>query len=247
MTRPITKLVTIFSLAIVTLFASQAKADEYDHIDRYAVKIQNKARVLLNETVHYRHTAQYGHLVASTNELYRLATHIHDVTHFEGNLAHLRSDLRELDREFHALEGLFDRIEHSAAYGRGHIHGNTAHVKRLLNSIEDSIHHIQDDVDSLIRRVTCDRAVVVTRPVYAPSRPVYVPTRPVYVPTRPAVNIDFNRHGHGGIHGRQYGGRGNDFGHGRGNDFGHGRGHSSYGNGIGFSIGGGSSQIQFRF
>ncbi|MDG1875691.1 MAG: hypothetical protein P8J27_17400 [Mariniblastus sp.] len=225
MHRPLTKLVTLFSLALVTLVASQAKADEYDHIDRYAKKIQSKARVLLRETVHYRHTSQYGRLVACTNELYRLATHIHDVTHFEGNLIHLRSDLRDLDREFHDLERLFDRIEQTAAYGYGHIHGNTSHVKRLLNSIEDSIHHIQDDVDSLLRRVTCDRPVVVNRPVY--------------VPVRPVVNVGYDRPCHYQNQGRPYGGHG----YSRGASYGY-RNHSSS---IGFSIGGGSSKIHFRF
>lgn len=274
MTRPtITKLVSLLTLAIVGLVSAQANADQYDHIDRYALKIQNKTRILLSETVHYRHTPQYSQLVACTNELNRLATHIHDVTHFEGNLTHLRSDLRELDHEFHALEDLFDRVEVGASRGYGHIYGRTAHVKDLLNSIEDCIHHIQDDVDILARasaRVIVTQPVVVSRPIVVnrpiavtrsscPTQSVFAPSRtirtsPVYVPTpRPSVNFTFSTRGNGN---RGYGGYGNA-GHGNSRGNGYSRGNSGRGGhshggrdanrGSGITIGGGSSQIRIRF
>ena len=150
MTRSIIKLTTIFTLAIGALFASQASADVYDRIDRYAVKIERKTQALLTETVHYRHTPQYRQLVQCTQELSRLAIHIHDVTHFEGNLLRLRADLRGLETEFKLLESLFDQIEYSASHGYGKIKGNTAHVKSLLNSIERSICDISDCVETLV-------------------------------------------------------------------------------------------------
>ena len=92
------------------------------------------------------------------------------MTHFEGRLAHLESDLRELDRKFHHLESVFDRVEHNARFsGGGHIHGNTAHVKRLLESIEDSIHHMRSDVADLRRRTSFHR----DEDCYHHTRPVY--------------------------------------------------------------------------
>lgn len=243
MNHRITKLISVFTIAIVTMVASQAKADIYDHIDLYALKIQLKTRMLLNETVHYRHTPEYGKLVACTNQLSKTAKHIHDVSHFEGNLIHLREDLQILDQEFHALEGLFDQIERRASYGRRHILGNTAHVKELLDCIENSIHNIQDDVDELLEATACPnsvsrpaytptitRSIYVPRPVYTPTvtrtvtqsvyvpavaRPVYVPTRPVVVPTRPSLNIQFSKNSVGRGIGPDDRGPGCDRGRGR--------------------------------
>lgn len=224
-TKFITKFTTIFTV-LIAMTAVTATANADDHIDRMAVRIQKKARTLLKETVHYRHTPSYRRLFAETNSLYRLATHIHDVTHFEGNLVHLQADLRDMDAAFHNLEGLFDAIEHSAAYGAGHIHGNTAHVKRTLNSIERDIHHIRDDVAQL-QRVVC-------RPTY--ERPSYTrPNRPAVYGTPVYPTRGSGYHGGGG-NGRNYGGV-------------HGRGHGNHGrsSGVGFSIGGGSTRIEFRF
>jgi hypothetical protein len=186
MTQLIKSITAVLTLVVATSFATQVNADEYRHIDQLAQKIQRYSKQLKNEVRHYRHTPEYNHLVNDVNNVYRLATHIHDVTHFEGNLFHLQSDLAELDREFHHLESVFDRIEHNAAYGNGHVHGSTAHVKRLLNNIEDSIHHITVDVQIL-------RAPrVFHQPVY---RPVY--RQPVY--QQPTCRVPtYNRPSHGG-------------------------------------------------
>lgn len=227
MTHSITKLTSLFTLLVLTAATTQANADEYRHIDRLAVKIQNTSRQLLRETIHYRHTAEYRHMVADANELYRAAKHIHDVTHFEGNLTHLQIDLNKLDRSFHHVEEVFDRVEHDAAYGNGHVHGNTAHVKRLLKTIEDNIHHIQEDVASLRRRP------IVTTPIY----------RPVYNPAPRSPYGGYGGYGHGRNSGHGYG-NGRSSGHGYG---GYGSNSRYGGSGFGFSIGGGSSRISFNF
>lgn len=223
MTRSITKLASIFSVTIVALFASQAQADVYDRIDRYAVKIQKKTQSLLKETIHYRHTPQYGQLVQCTQELSRLATHIHDVTHFEGNLLRLRADLRALDAEFYLLQGLFDRIEYSASRGYGRVKGNTAHVKSLLKSIEKNIHNISECVETLVTP-----KVVYKKPVVHP-KPVIVP-QPVYPVQQSGISINIS-------------GKGKSYGHSRSRGYGHG----NRGGGFGISIGGGSSKIVFGF
>lgn len=212
------KLTACAFLIAMTAITSNANADLCDDIDRHAIKIQVKTRMLIQETVHYRHTPNYRRLVAETNRLYQLATHIHEVTHFEGNLVHLEADLRDLDRSFHRLEDLFDSTECESSRGYGRVRGSTRHVKQLLNMIEDCIHHMQDDVAQL-RRAALRRT---RRPVYPPSfgRPPYggpVYGRPVYTP--PSTCPSANR-------GVRY---------------------PSYGQGVGFSIGGGSSRIEFRF
>ena len=227
----------------VSALATQAKSDIYDHVDELALKIQRQTRSLLRETVHYRYTPEYRKIVSCTNELNRLATHIHDVSHFEGNLFHLKSDLRALDAEFHDLEALFDQVELNASRGYGTVIGCTAHVKRLLDSIEDSIHCLQDDVEELTRPIRVVRRPVT--PIYVPTRPVYAPTRPVYAPSR-TIEFSYNRNiGYG--NGNR--GHGHSRGHGKGHDRGHGhdRGRGCDRGGSGFSIGGGSSQIHIRF
>lgn len=159
MTQSFKFIVSAFSLLFISPISTQVSANEYRHIDQLALKIQRNSKRLLRETKHYRHSSGYRHLVADTQSLYRLAGHIHEVAHFEGNFNHLQRDVRQLDREFHHLESVFERIEHDAIYDIGHIHGNTAHVKRLLNSIEDSIHHLAEDVATIRRRMNRRRPV----------------------------------------------------------------------------------------
>ena len=173
MTRSIKTLTSIFTLLVVSAFSVQVNADEYHHIDQLAVKIQRTAKRLLRESVHYRHTPEYRHLVADANEMLRLATHVHEVTHFEGNLTHLQNDVDELDSQFHHLEGVFDRIEHAAAFDHGHIHGNTVHVKRLLSSMEDSIHHMSTDLQEIRRRMRVAPPVCTLRPLRPVSGGAY--------------------------------------------------------------------------
>ncbi|QEF98231.1 hypothetical protein Mal15_22800 [Stieleria maiorica] len=158
---------------LTALIASPALADTYRHIDELANDIEDKARLLEKEVRHYRHTPEYRHLVEDTRAIRKLADHIHDVAHDHGSLSHMESDLRELDREFHHLVSVFDRVERHAAHGHGHIHGDTRHVRRLLHYIEVDIHHMQNDFRSLRRPYHHhDRTTLARPPVFAapPSR-----------------------------------------------------------------------------
>lgn len=156
------KTIAAFTLFITSLSAS-AFANTYQHIDQLALSIDQKAKQIVRETRHYRHTSEYQHLVADALEMSQLADHLHEVAHHHGSVAHMESDLARLDSKFHHLESVFDRIERRAAHGHGHVHGNTSHVKWLLNSIEDSIHHLQEDVRSLRTPIHSARPVVVPR------------------------------------------------------------------------------------
>ncbi|MBW3600369.1 MAG: hypothetical protein KY475_24280 [Planctomycetes bacterium] len=145
--------------------APAAQADTYSHIDNLALRLQQYARLLDREfAAHYRHTSQYRHLHEDSCEMVRLAGHVHDVAHHHGSLRRLRSDLRQLDELFHHIEDLVAEVEHDArpdyhghyggyhsrygGYG-GHIHGDTRHVHRILRATEDTLHHLQDDVEQL--------------------------------------------------------------------------------------------------
>ena len=74
------------------------------HVDRLALQLQSQARQLRTEfSLHFRHTAQYGHMMSDASQIYGKAAHIHRVAHFSNNLPHLRRDLAEIDRLFHHL------------------------------------------------------------------------------------------------------------------------------------------------
>ena len=79
--------------------------------------------------------------------MYRLAAHIHTLTHYGGSLYHVRSDVNKLDSLFHHLEDLVAHIEHHRP--GGHIHGDTRHVRRMLARMEDTLHHLQEDVEAM--------------------------------------------------------------------------------------------------
>ncbi|GAA5504672.1 hypothetical protein [Novipirellula caenicola] len=141
---------TFASLALcLTAFCSTASADTYDHIDQLALKIAVQSNQIVRETSHYRHTPEYVHLLSDARDMARLADHIHELAHHHSSVSHLDRDLAMLDSKFHHLESLFDAIEHRAAYGHGHIHGHTSHVRMLLNAIENNIHHLQADIRTL--------------------------------------------------------------------------------------------------
>ena len=101
MMTPIHKLLAAASVFVVGL-SGTASADTYHHIDDLANHIARQTRLLQHEiSAHYRHTPEYSHLVHDTNDLARLADHMHEVAHHHGSLAHLESDLRRLDSSFH--------------------------------------------------------------------------------------------------------------------------------------------------
>ena len=140
---------------------SSAEAASFEHIDRLAVELREQSSRLYWEfRSHYRHAAHANHLMSDAAKIYRLADHLHDVAH-SGNLAHMQSDLAQLDREFHHLEDLVHEIHfdaHDDHFGHGgHIHGSTRHVRRLMSEMEDTLHHLQDDLQNI-------------RPVVVPQR-----------------------------------------------------------------------------
>jgi len=149
------------------VLGASVNGDEFDRIDNMAQKIQKKSRLLIKETVHYRHAPQYRSLVNATNHLYDAASHVHEVAHFSNNLNHLQSDLADLDRYFHQLEGLFQATEDLASRGLGHVHGNTGYAKSLLRSIERSIDSMRRDVRKAQSKIVSKQQEVYRAPIPA--------------------------------------------------------------------------------
>ncbi len=237
MTRPITRIIALTTCLLMGIFAAQAFGNNYNHINSLARKIHNKSKVLLKETKHYRSTPNYVRMVRDVAELDQLACHLRDIAKNEGDLDHLAYDIAKIDAKFHHIEYLFDTTELCAStYGRGFIKGHTAHVKRLLDSIEDAICHIGDDIEHL--RAATRVFNYGTRPVVTRVETFRVPKH--IAPNYGAPNGKAYRAPYGGS--KLYRGHHGHRDHYARGNYGHDRGQES-----GFSIGGGSSRITFRF
>ncbi len=175
---------------------------------------------------------QYRHLAEDLVEFVRLSQHITDLVRVSGDFRHIKSDVAELDRTFHHIEDLFDRMERQIARGRGVKFGNTAHVKRLLNSVEDSIHIMQEDVAVLEVR---SHQHLNQRPTYNGHN-----HNRGFEPQNYELNRRPTYYGNG------YGGNGYGGNYGNGNGGGYCP-SNNRGGGFGFTIGGGSSRIRIRF
>jgi hypothetical protein len=233
-----TSIKSILAFALLVGVASQANADIWAHIDRQANDIERATKNLRGEVDHYRHTRFYGQLIGATARLKGQAIRVHAIADHSQCPKALKHAVRDLDRAFCDAEELFDRVEHSAAYGDGYIRGNTAHVKRQLNRIEACINNLKNDLRILNRGH--GHVNVNHRPTYRPPVPAYrPPVAPVYNPPFREDIIRPNGFNHPAFT-RGY--RSYDFN--RGFDRGYRGGQAS---GFGISIGGGSSRITLRF
>lgn len=156
-----------------------ANADTCGHLVSLASKIDRQARRLLQETHHYRHTPNYHRLVAEVATLRAKARHMRITTFRADNFHHLEEDLMIVDRCFHHVEDFFDHAEIESAHGHGHVHGNTRHVKLLLNSMEETIHHMQDDVLDLRRSFFGSGSGIIRSTVYGGHGTIYRSARTV--------------------------------------------------------------------
>jgi len=154
-----------------SLSGQAVQAQSFEHVDSLALKLQKQSATLYYEFKnHYQHTPGYRHLMSDAAQMYHLARHLHETAHEEGDVHHMEEDLEKLDSKFHHLEELVEDIEDEADhddhghYGRGgrrsfgrgrgfhdggHVHGNTAHIRTLLNRMEDTLHHLEEDLDEL--------------------------------------------------------------------------------------------------
>ncbi len=137
----------VFVLGLVAL-GGRADAASYGHMDRLALQIQNNSAELYREfQLHYRHVAEYPHLLSDARTMYDRARHIHVITHAHGSLHHVERDLADLDRFYHHLESLLRQVE--SGWHHGHVHGDTLHVQQLMKQIECDIHHLRKDLAEL--------------------------------------------------------------------------------------------------
>ena len=254
MTRPIPRIIALTTCLLMGIFAAQAFADDYNHINSLARKIHNKSKVLLKETKHYRSTPNYIRMVREVTELDQLACHLRDIAKNEGDLDLLAYDIAEIKVRFRHIVNLFDTTELCATqYGQGFIKGHTAHVKRLLNSIEDAIAHICQDIEHLraATPILAQPAVVAYPYDRNASRPIVTRVETYEVPKRSVYRAPYGNASP--YEGSNYGGskRGSQLNHGHTGHYDRGyhapEAHLGRGQGFGFSIGSGSTRITIQF
>jgi len=111
---------------------------------------------LKNEIIrHFRHSSEYRHLLSDVSKVRSEALHIDKLSHHVHDLddvRHLEADLKDLDELVHHIGDLLDDID--AGCRRGHTHGDTRHVRRLVANINRSIHSMEYTVAELRRKFT---------------------------------------------------------------------------------------------
>jgi len=142
-------------LTIAGIFgtASVASAD-HGHVENLAHRLDGQIRQLATHLrANYRHTNQYRHLSIDTGIMLRLSSHLHGVAHRGGSLTHMSHDVKELHEQFHHVELLINQIEYAAAHGYGHLHGNTRYVRRMIARIDQTLTHLDEDLESMLHPV----------------------------------------------------------------------------------------------
>lgn len=143
----------IAMLVVGLCSTSQATADTQRHLNQLATSIERQANALIGESRHYRNTPSYRAIVRESIKMRDAARHVRVTTFCTRTFRELEQDLRILDACFHNLETIFDGAEFDASRGVGYVRGNTRHVKRMLNRIEDDIDFMRDDVRILRREL----------------------------------------------------------------------------------------------
>ena len=204
MNRKISKLTHKCLLAAFTGLATlafgftgdSASANEYNHINRMAVKIRNQTKTLLKRTEHYVRTTNYRLLVSDTATIRQQAEHIREIARSGCDLDHLAAKVAEMDYTFHHLENLFDNTELLASQCHGSVKGHTAHVKRLLESIDECICNMRDDLEVLRPPIVIAPPVAVQRPAYPygyrGQGPIVAKVETYSVPARQTRRPDYN-------------------------------------------------------
>ena len=185
--KQLTVLTTSLILGMMTANVFGQHADchvQYEHIEALADEIEDATKALKTEAVHYKHTDSYREIKRSTRKLSSQSKKVRRLVRREADVHDVEVEISELDALFHCVSDLFDRAEIEAARGYGHVHGNTAHVKRSLICIKNAIHHMTDDILT-IRHL--QRAVIVPQRVPSGSVHLRPAPAPAFVPARVPV------------------------------------------------------------
>lgn len=196
------KTYSVIFVGFLTAFGASngtARADHWNHMEELAHTLEQQSAEAAREIYrHFRHTPQFTHLYRDIYEMYQLAAHLEDVAHRRSGLTHLQHDVEELDELFHHVEELVAAMarsrrhddHHGIEFGGGRFefhfgrHGHSYHgdyhmrrLRGLLAAMEDTLHHLQDDLRDL-------NGTVGGVPVPPPALDVPPPTGRLNRPTR---------------------------------------------------------------
>ena len=144
-------------------------------LQKQSATLYHEFKAHYRHTPGYRHlmndAAQMYHLAA---HLHEVAHHDGDVHHMREDLERLDKRFHHLEDLVDDIEDEADDDDDHYAHGRGdyghggygrggrrhlsrhrdyhdggHIHGNTRHVHNLLEKMEDTLHHLQEDLDEI--------------------------------------------------------------------------------------------------
>lgn len=154
---------TIAATALILtsgLLVNSASAAD-PHLDDLAFSLKRQAALACREVRYgFRRTAAFPHLYRDFYEMYTLADHIHDVAHNHGDLRHLKDDVDQLDALFHHTEELTARTGNVRiarpgrscltvpACGGSVSQYHLRKLQRIMVEMEDTIHHLQDDLEA---------------------------------------------------------------------------------------------------
>ncbi len=148
------------SLAIGTCTTAVHAGSSSSSLVREAHRVVDFSDDLKAEVVrHFRHTAEYRHLLSDAAKIRAEAKHIDKLSHHVHSLndvKHLRADLEDLDDLVHHIAEMIEEIDHGHGRG-GHTHGDIRHVKSLVAYMNRSLHSMECTVSYLERRFACDR------------------------------------------------------------------------------------------
>ena len=196
---------------ISTSIVTDAQAADLEHIDRLAYSIKRQTALVCRElNLGFRRAPQYRHLYKDAYKMYQLADHMHEIAHHSNNLGHLRADASELDALLHHIQELIDasvvdsfgrRARTSVGVHHGFHSGgsiglsgyHTRRLKSLVDALEDSVHHLIEDLG--VNNGQANRSPVPPPAPPVPPQPsIRVPTEYRSNPSR-GLSIPISRKG----------------------------------------------------
>ncbi|MCA9117803.1 MAG: hypothetical protein KDA79_22185 [Planctomycetaceae bacterium] len=185
-----------------TFTTTDAKAAD-PHLRELADALASQSSHAVREVrYHFRRAPGADQMYRTAVDIAELADHISEISQGRVDISHLKEDVDQLDSLIHELEELTEAASRpvviegnrSRYYHRGY-HRHTAsfvseyHVRRLtrlIEEMEDTVHHLAEDLDDIIGVRPVPRPVPRTITPVAPgfnNGPVLVPPavrRPVY-------------------------------------------------------------------
>lgn len=200
-----------YACMISATIVPELAAADLEHIDQVAFSIKRQTARLCRElNLGFRRAPQYPDLYKDVYAMYQLADHMHEIAHHTNNVRHLRADASELDELMHHVQELFSQasvghVRRRITSAQGihlRLHGgglglqgyHTRRFQSMLEGLEDSVHHLLEDLDVNSRQPNLSPIAPPLPPAAAPQPSIRVPTVYRSVPSR-GLSIPISRKG----------------------------------------------------